>query len=191
MVAASSTSSTRRAICSAPISTIDASSRSSLDVALVESRPAAPTTAFSWLRTWCPKSASSSASSMPGFGEPSGTGASGTGASSIAFVSFSNPLMSVEPVSRWLLHGREHRVRQLDTVGKEMRQEARPHPGRCVEADSAAVRHHAHLAERKDLLESDLAFDHSEHLGHADHLARSSAQSLGLHDDIDRRCDLA
>jgi hypothetical protein len=52
MVAASRTSSTNLAICSAPISTIEASSRSSSEAALVDSKPAAPTTAFSWFRTW-------------------------------------------------------------------------------------------------------------------------------------------
>src|SRR6266850_1644744 len=186
MVAASSTSSTRRAICSAPISTIDASSRSSLDVALVDSRPAAPTTAFSWLRTWWPKSASSSASSMPGFGEPFGRGAS-----SIALASFSNPLMSAQLVSRRLFPGREHRIRHLDPVGDEMRQEVRPGPGRGVVAGSPAVGRDADLAERKDLLQGDLAFDHAKHFGHADNLARPSAKALGLDDDVDGGRDLA
>jgi len=79
---------------------------------------AAPTTAFSWLRTWCPKSASSSASSIPGLGDPLPAGAS-----SIAFVSFSKPLISVQPVSRRLLRGNKHRIRQLNSVGDEMRQQ--------------------------------------------------------------------
>src|SRR5207302_5531183 len=60
MVAASSTSSTMRETCSAPASTIAASSRSSLVSAPVESRPAAPTSALRWLRSWWPMSASSS-----------------------------------------------------------------------------------------------------------------------------------
>ena len=51
IVAESSHSSMMRATCSAPLSTIAASSRSSLVSAPVDSRPAAPTMAFSWLRS--------------------------------------------------------------------------------------------------------------------------------------------
>src|SRR5438034_1260003 len=62
MVTASSTSSTIRATCSAPVSRMAASSLSSVDSAMVASRPAAPTTALSWLRSWWPTSASRSES---------------------------------------------------------------------------------------------------------------------------------
>src|SRR3984893_6898434 len=190
MIAASRTSSTNLAICSAPISTIEASSRSSFDVAPVDSRPAAPTTAFSWLRTWCPKSARSSASSTPGFGTPSVRAPPSIGFAPSVLIP-SNAPTSVQVLRRRLLGGSEHRFGELHTVGVEVLLKNGFDTGRGVVADSSTVRRDADMVENENSLKRDLAVDDPLHLGDAHHLSRAATEPLGLHDDVDGRCDLA
>src|SRR5260221_12017220 len=173
----SSPSSPSPASSSAPVSTTEANSRWSLDVAVAESRPAAPTMAFSWLRSWCPKSTSSSGSSRA---RPADA--------PLVLVS---SMVRLDEACGWGLWGRsEERIRQLDAVSAEVLQEHRPRACRRVVADCATIRGHAHLPEREHLLQDDLAVLHAEHLGDGDDLAGATAKALGLHDDVDGGCNL-
>src|ERR1700680_670598 len=181
-MAASRTSSTSLATCSDPVSTIEASSRSSMEVAVTASRLAAPTTAFSWFRSWCPKSASSSASIANACEVITGLP---------AVMSWFFVMASMRPIHRRLGGRLEHGAGELHAVGAEMLKKSRLGPCGRVVTERGAVRGHPQLRVHEELLHRDLTVLHPCHLGAADHLARSATKTLGLNDDVHRRCDLA
>src|SRR5437879_5015148 len=163
----SSTSSTRPASSSDPVSTTEASSRWSLDVAVADRRPAAPTMALSWFRSRWPKSASSSGSSD-----------SWTAGAPSAVVSLISLLS--EALCRRLRSRGEHRLLHLDALGAKMLLEHRTCASRRVIANRTAICRNAQLPEREQLLQHDLAVLHAHHLGDRHDLSRTTAQSLGL-----------
>src|SRR5438445_2442252 len=170
MTAASRMSSSSRATRLAPVSTMAESSRCSLVVAVADSMLAALTMALSSVRSWWPKSAStSSRATADSSGSPFGIGIACAGGRVSSSSSFRS--MSVEPLRRWLRHWHEHLLGQLDAVGAEMMLLRGAGARGGVVPDRAPVGVDTHLAVRKQLLESDLAVHQAEHLGHADHLA--------------------
>src|SRR5438105_12435829 len=174
----SRTSSTRPASSSDPVSTTEASSRWSLEVAVADRRPAAPTIALSWFRSRWPKSASSSGSSE-----------SWTAGAPSAGLSLISPLREALCGRLWCRG--EHRLLELDALGAEVLLEHRTRACRRVVSDRTAICRNSQLPEREQLLQHDLAVLHPHHLGDGDDLSRTTAQSLGLDHDVHRLSDLS